>query len=99
MWSQDTTIVVWGRERYERLQTLYHHRNTIIGIEIIGRAAYSACLDGTHKAFSIDFRKLCAKKDGFQQRRFSISDHSNEEFLEEMDFRDDRSGKIYPAYW
>ncbi len=66
---QDTTIAVWSRERFERLQVLYHHKNTVIGIEIIGTNAYSACLDGTHKTFSIDFKKLYARKDGFGQRR------------------------------
>ncbi len=70
--SQDTTIAVWHRQRLERLQILYHHRNTVIGIEIVGRSAYSACLDGTHKAFSIDFKKLYARKNGFQQRRLAI---------------------------
>ena len=52
-----------------RLQLLYHHRNTVIGIEIIGSSAYSACLDGTHKAFSIDYRKLYARRNGFGGRR------------------------------
>ena len=70
--SQDTTIAVWSREKFEKLQVLYHHRNTIIGIEIIGSSAYSACLDGTHKAFSIDFKKLYARRNGFNQRRYSI---------------------------
>ncbi len=97
---QDTTIAVWSRERFERLQILYHHRNTVIGIEIVGRFAYSACLDGTHKAFSIDFKKLCARKNGFQQRRYSFrQQHSNEEFREDVDFSDDRTGKVYPAHW
>ena len=97
--SQDTTIAVWSRENYERLQLLYHHRNTVIGIEIIGKSAYSACLDGTHKAFSIDYKKLYARKNGFGNRRISIQEPSNEEFREELDFADPKTGKSYKAYW
>ncbi len=73
---------------------MYHHRNTVIGIEIVGGSAYSACLDGTHKAFSIDFKKLYARKNGLQQRRYSIKEASNEEFREDMDFVDERTGKV-----
>ena len=57
------------------------------GIEIIGSSAYSACLDGTHKAFSIDFKKLYARKNGYTQRRYSIQEHPTEEFKEEIDFK------------
>ncbi|TRY67492.1 hypothetical protein TCAL_03751 [Tigriopus californicus] len=97
--SQDTTIVVWSRQSFDRIQVLYHHKNTVIGIEIIGSTAYSACLDGTHKAFSIDFKKLYAKKNGFGQRRCSIQEHTEEEFREDLEFKDERSGRIYPAHW
>lgn len=97
--SQDTTIAVISRESYERLQLLYHHRNTVIGIEIIGSSAYSACLDGTHKAFSIDYKKLYARRNGFGGRRYSIQETSNEAFQEELEFTDGRSGKTYPAKW
>ena len=98
--SQDTTIAVWSRGgEYERLQLLYHHRNTVIGIEIIDKSAYSACLDGTHKAFSIDYKKLYARKNGFGGRRLSIQEHSNAEFREEIEFADSKTGKSYPAHW
>ena len=118
--SQDTTIAVWSKENFERLQVLYHHRNTVIGIEIIGASAYSACLDGTHKAFSIDYKKLYARRNGMGQRRYSFQvhpsrpfyyylqkclfldqfqEHSNEAFKEELEYKDERSGKTYPAHW
>ena len=31
--------------------------------------------------------------------RYSIQETSNEEFQEELDFTDDRTGKTYPAKW
>ena len=80
-------------------QVLYHHRNTVIGLEIIGTNCYSACLDRTHKAFSIDTKKLVTKKSGYGGRRMSISEHSDKEFAEELEFRDEKAGRSYPAHW
>ena len=43
------------------------------------------------RAFSIDFKKLYARKNGFTQRRMSVSlgqnSHQDEEFKEEIEFR------------
>ena len=71
-----------SRESYERLQLLYHHRNTVIGIEIIGSSAYSACLDGTHKAFSIDYRKLYARRNGFGGRRWARNQNFSQRYYQ-----------------